>query len=416
MNKVIDSKPHEFFKRTKSIFLWTRFLNTPFWAFFNLFLIILYKDLQATPLQIMTMVAMKPMAALFSPYWSLLVYGRQDRLVSNLIWANILKFIPFLCFPWLHNTWLVILSFGFYMFLARGVIPAWMEIIKLNIQGKAREKTFATGSVIDYVGNGLLPVIFGWVLDDYDQAWRWIFFGTSVVGIFSTLLLYRLPSTSLNISLQPNSKIQLWQQVIRPFTQSWQLLKERPDFAQFQIGFLLGGSALIMMHTVFPKFLVDELNLSYVEISIAIALFKGIGFTLASPFWVKWFERVNIYRLSSWVTMMVALFPVILLASLFRIEMLYLAFMIYGIMQAGSELSWHLSGIVFAQGKDSSIYSGTNILAVGIRGCVAPILGSLICTEFNSITVMGISFLLGMIATERMRFYSERSKELTLGA
>lgn len=41
----------EFLEKTRSAFLWTRLLNIPFWAIYNMLVIILYKDLHATPLQ-----------------------------------------------------------------------------------------------------------------------------------------------------------------------------------------------------------------------------------------------------------------------------------------------------------------------------------------------------------------------------
>jgi hypothetical protein len=39
-------------------------------------------------------------------------------------------------------------------------------------------------------------------------------------------------------------------------------------------------------------------------------------------------------------------------------------------MQAGSDLSWHISGPVFSKEKESTLFSGTYVLAVGISGMV----------------------------------------------
>lgn len=409
MTKQISTSKR-FLEQTKSAFLWTRLLNIPFWAIFNMLSVILYKDLQATPLQIAAIIALKPLASLFSPYWSASIYQRQDKLVSNLVWANILKFLPFLLFPWFTNNWLFIASFGFYMALARGVIPAWMEIIKLNIQGTAREKIFATGSALDYLGTAILPIAFGWILDDYTGSWRWIFFGTALIGIFSTLLLYQIPVAKIAFDF-PASKPILSEVLLKPWKQSWNLVKERPDFLNFQIGFMLGGSGLIIMQTVLPMFFVDDLKLNYTTIFVALTVCKGIGFACSSPFWVKWFDRTNIYRFSSLVTLLAATSPLILIGAKDHIVWLYAAYIVYGIMQAGSELSWHLSGPLFAQDKDSSIYSGTNILTVGIRGCIAPLVGNLIYTTTNSMTVMIISSFLCLLATERMRHYGKATYE-----
>lgn len=400
-----------FFKKTRSIFLWSRLLNVPFWTIYNMLFIILYKELNATSLQVTAMIILKPLASLFSPYWSTWVERRQDRLVANIVWANILKYVPFLCFPWFQNIWLFILSFGIYMALSRGVIPAWMEIIKLNIQGKSRERIFAIGSTIGYLGSAVLPISFGWILDDYSGSWRWIFFSTACIGILSTLFLMYIP---INIGTYSKNKapINLKKAIIKPWKSSWNLLKERPDFGKFQVGFMLGASALMMIHTVLPRFFVDALDLSYTKIMFAIAVCKGVGFTISSPFWVKFFHKINIYAFCSIVTGFAALFPVFLFCGYFHTLAPYGAYIIYGIMQAGSELSWNMSGPYFARHLDSSTYSTLNVLTVGIRGCIAPVLGSLICFFTNAPTVMATAFILCILATERMRSYGKKYHEL----
>ena len=94
----------EFFSKTRAAFLWTRILNVPFWVIFNILYIILFKELGASPLQITAIIALKPAASLLSPYWSALVHQRQDRLLSNLVWANIIKFIPIFFIDTNHVT------------------------------------------------------------------------------------------------------------------------------------------------------------------------------------------------------------------------------------------------------------------------------------------------------------------------
>jgi hypothetical protein len=47
---------------------------------------------------------------------------------------------------------------------------------------------------------------------------------------------------------------------------------------------------------------------------------------------------------------------------------LYAAYL-YGAMQGGSELSWKLSGPIFAKDKHSTPFSSLNLVLVGARGC-----------------------------------------------
>ncbi|MEI6531428.1 MAG: MFS transporter [Chlamydiota bacterium] len=394
-----------FKNQTKTVYLWSRLLNTPFWTIYNMLFIILYKELHATPLQITLTIAIKPIASLFSSYWGSLIYRKPNKLITNLVFANILKYAPFLLFPFVTNIWFFIASFGFYMIFVRGTIPAWMEIIKRNIQGKAREHVFAAGSIVDYIGSAVLPIALGWILDDYTGSWRWIFFGAACIGIVSTGLLWTLPVQEAETSVQTSRSVK--GALLRPWKEAWILLKRRPDFAKFQIAFMIGGSALMMLMTILPMYFVDVLHLSYMEIALAIAVCKAVGFVAASPFWVRLFHKMNLYRFCSWVTLSAALFPLILILGYFNSLALYVAYFIYGIMQAGSELSWNLSGPHFAGDEDSTPYSGTNVLSVGLRGCVAPFIGTLIYDSTNSLMVMIASFALCLLATERLYAFSK---------
>jgi len=112
--------------------------------------------------------------------------------------------------------------------------------------------------------------------------------------------------------------------------------------------------------------------------------------------------RISVSRFTGLVLFGFALFPLfILLAPMFH-GWLYLAYIIYGIAQAGSHLIWHLSGPMFADHEDSSTYSGVNIVMVGVRGVIAPPLGALLSASLGIyyplvtsivLSLIGISFL-----------------------
>jgi len=396
-------------KNTRSAFIWTRILSVPFWGLINMLSIILYKDMHISPLQITAILALKPMSAIFAPYWSQFIYQRPDRVLSNLVLSNILRYVPFLFLPWMESSWLIIAAFGFYMMLYRGAIPAWMETFKCNLPEVARERVVSYGSTIDYCGAAVLPLILGTFLDGYEYAWRWMFPITALLGLASTWFLYRIPTMQAQKNAEMDAfepgKI-LQEQLINPWKQSWQLLKERADFAHFQIGFMLGGAGLMVIQPALPIFFVDTLDLSYTKMLLAIGVCKGIGFALTSPVWTRLFRKWDIFYLSGIVTLLAALFPFFMISAQYHIFLLYVAYGLYGMMQAGSELSWHMSGPVFSKEKDSSLFSGINVLTVGIRGCIAPFFGALLFSWTNSTTVMLLGSLLCLLAARQLMNYS----------
>jgi hypothetical protein len=397
---------------TRTAFVWSRLLTIPFWVLFSMLPIIVYKELHATPWQVTAMIALKPIAALISPYWSMRAIVGRDRLVFHLILGHILRFLPFLIFPFLTNCWWIVFAFGYYMVFLRGTIPVWTEILKVNIPEVARERVFVYGSAIDFLGSALLPLALGWMLDDYYyQSWRWLFPLTAILGLLAIPFLYRIPLNRVD-EIQETPKQTFQEQVIRPWRLTWKLIKERPSFGRFQLGFMLGGSGLMIVQPGIPMFFVDSLHLSYTEMMLAISVCKGIGFAATSPFWLKWFGKVDIFRFNSIVTMLCALFPLILLSAQFHIGWVYFAYLCYGMMQAGSELGWNMSGAVFSKELDSSVYTMTNVLTVGIRGCIVPLIGNLLFQFTGATPVMLIGSFLCLLATERMVAFSRREEKV----
>ena len=68
----------------------------------------------------------------------------------------------------------------------------------------------------------------------------------------------------------------------------------------------------------------------------------------------------------------------------------FVAFFLYGVAQAGSHLSWNLSGPLFAGKEQSSLYSTVNILTVGLRGLIVPWTSTLLCSVIGTLPVIGI--------------------------
>lgn len=257
---------------TRSAYMWTRILTAPFWAIYNILPIILYKDLGASPLQITLIYALKPFVSIFSIYWSAAIARRPHLLVPNIIGACIIGHLPFLFCPFIDNPWFFIAAFSLYMIQARGVLPAWMEVLKLNIPPVSREKVFAYGSICGNIGNVMLPIVFGWMLDGYEHAWRLIFplaAATSFIAIIFQLKM-TIPNQTFEREAEEN-----W--LYKPWVRSWKLLKGRRDFWLYQLGFMLGGVGLMVMQPALPHYFHDVLGLTYTELAIAFSFVQSFG-------------------------------------------------------------------------------------------------------------------------------------------
>lgn len=380
---------------TRNAYIATRTLDTPFWGLYNMLPFILYKDLHFSPMQLALLTAIKPMVSILSSYWSARVDNRPDRLVPSIILGRLLGYLPFFLFPFFDNAWFFILSYGLYMMMATANMPAWMELLKVGIPDKVREKVFSYTQAFGYMGGGLVPLLWGYLLDSHPSSWRILFPIAALFGLTSLFFQLKMKRPLLPSNHLEKKQSASWSLALKsPWQKMGAKLTENQAFLRYQIGFMFLGSALMVIQPALPSFFVDKLHLSYLDLGIAITLCKGLGFALSSPLWANQMPKTSLFLLSSRIAILGACFPLLLFLSIFNLEWLFFAYLLYGIMQSGSELVWNLSGPAFAGSKDSSPYSTVNVVAVGLRGCFIPALGALLVSLGSDTLVLTTSLLL----------------------
>lgn len=364
----------------------------------------------------MVLIAIKPVSGLLAPYWSQAIHRRPDQLGRNLCYAQLLRYLPLALLPWLHHPMWILFSYGLTMTMQRACVPAWMELMKRHLPETEQAKLLSEAHMIDYIGVALLSIPLGWLLDRHEEYWGEIIALSALTGLSSIALLSML-STLTPVTSNPSNgrKINLWNLskwvalsktiptqlptfLIQPWKESWHLLQQERDFARYLFGFMLGGAGLMVVQPALPSFFIDTLHLSFVEMGCAIALCRAIG-SLSSPLWSRAISNLNFSIFSSSVTATAMLWPLCLLAAQLHPGCLYLGYFLYGVMQAGSELSWHLSGVLFAKERESSAFSTTNVLMVGVRGCVIPTVGACLLAMYGATALLWIGMILSCLAT-----------------
>lgn len=388
-------------KITSQAFVWSRVLGIPFWVMLNALSVILYKEFHASLFLVTLLIALKPVTALAATYWSC-YFSDKNR---HFILSNILRFLPFLFFFNIHSAWVPILCFSIYMSLSRGSVPVWMELFKTYLPRHTQSKLFALGNTYEYLGTTIFPIALGLILDWNPDSWRWLFPLTALLGMTSTFFLLRLPNVTNENAIREKT-------LSLPWKNSLALVKTRPDFRCYLVGFMLGGAGLMIIQPVLPVFFVDELQFSYTEMMFAIAVCKGVGFALASPFWVSLFKKLPIHLFSFYIALLAAVFPWLLFGAKWVYWLVYIAYLGYGYMQSGSELSWHLSAATFSKQEKSLRFSETNILAVGLRGCIVPFIGNCLFTLCNSVVVMVVGSLLCLAGAFILFKYREEKEKV----
>ncbi|MBX9743766.1 MAG: MFS transporter [Chlamydiales bacterium] len=369
-------------KITGRALVWSNLLSEPLFTLYGFIIFILYKDLGASAFLISLVTMLKPVVTILSFYW------KASCLRKNVLWAGFFMRAPFLLCPWVDSAWFLAVAAVNYMFFYRAAIPSWVEILKRNMPA-TRDRMFAISSALGYIEGVGLSLAVGNLLDLDSGLWKVCFFGASLIGLCSLWVQSKIPVASS----EKREKVSWKELLIKPWRDSLQLIRDRPDFARFQWGFMLCGFGIMLIQPALPIFAVDDLKISYLEMAVALSIAKGLGFALSSPFWSRWITRVPVDQLASVVFLIVGLFPVCLALSLFSSWWLYGAYFLYGIGQGGSHLVWNMSGPVFSGGEDSSRYTGVNVVLAGIRGAVGPSLGGFLAVTCGPVAVLTIGSL-----------------------
>lgn len=375
-------------KQMGRILVFSNLLAEPLATLYYSFLVFaLYKDLGASAFQIALLTMLKPVVAVLSFYWSAGLQGQTRRLKRNVLWAGFLMRAPFLLCPWIDSAWYVIAAAAGYMFFYRGGMPAWLEIIKRNMSEGKRNWAFSMSLALGYVEGVVLALACGALLDRDPGLWKEMFFWGALVGMAALAVQSRVVVEGEDAAGERPSLKEL---VVRPWRDSWKLVRGRPDFARYQWGFMVSGFGLMLIQPALPLFMVDMLGVSYLEMAAAISVAKGLGFALSSPIWARWINRANVFRLAGLVFLSVGLFMALLSLSVWSLAWLFAAYFCYGVGQGGSHLVWNMSGPIFAGKDESSRYTGVNVALVGLRGAVAPPCGSWLAVACGPLWVLAM--------------------------
>lgn len=123
----------------------------------------------------------------------------------------------------------------------------------------------------------------------------------------------------------------------------------------------------------------DVLSATHANVTVARTICMAIGVVISTPFWHRAMSSVNVSKVLGFVAIGFVCYLFSMLMAEVAFGYYFVALLIYGVAQAGSHLLWNLSGPLFARDEDSSQFTMVSILTVGLRGLIAPQLGSLLC-------------------------------------
>ncbi len=386
--------------QTAVLLLWAALFNGVVVSLVQTQDIIARKALLARDWQLALMTMIWPIANFFSIWWGQL-FERSCHKSRYFLIAGVLGRLVLISGIWLTtmNEFLVLLTvmFSFNSLL----IPAQNLIYQKNINPGRRGKVYGYTISLSMVITITVTFLAGRWLDLDESMFRWLLVGTGFCGFISCFLLSMI-RVQMPI-LEPSCERVSWQQsVTDPLRLSVELLRKDKAFACFERSFSIYGMGFIMMMPVLPIFLVDIMKLSYTTNFLAKGVLSQAGLLLLSPYLGKLHDRLHPFRFISLAFGMLALFPVLILVSIFfaghdwlAVSIVFAAFSVFGIAMSGINMAWNMSSIYFAGSNNAAMYQSVHVTMTGFRGLLAPILGYVLLKTLgiNSVFAVATGFL-----------------------
>jgi len=374
----------------RTIFTLIAILQEPLTCLQTIVPLFLLQEINASATHIALLTSILPTVSILSFYWGSFVHTLHSGklLQTSLIISTALAPIIFLISAYFNNPWIYICASGWYTLFLRASHPARMETLKRLFPQDRCNEFFSFLFRVSYgVGMVLAPIL-GILCDNHLVSLKWLFTIGAIFHLLSSLLYVCIrPATSTQETHQ-SAKVRSF--LLDPWKRSHQLLRENSLFRQFQIGFFVAGSGLMIAKPA-GEILFSKLHLPYLLIFICRTVLKGSGTLGSSKLWSKHLRQNTVLSISSLVAVGFLLSQTFLIGALSFQYMVFFAYAIYGIAQGGSHLAWHLSGPLLSGEHSSCQFSSVNILAVGVRGAIAPLLGGMLLHSIGIIPTMWLS-------------------------
>jgi hypothetical protein len=203
----------------------------------------------------------------------------------------------------------------------------------------------------------LVSWIGGMWMDSVDGGFRHVYFVAGLFTLASTLIFAGMPTRN-----DPDAERQGLNRrlILGPLIEAGKLLKRRPDYLRYEIGFMIYGMAFIGMLPVVPLFLVDDLGFDYTTIGVARGTVMQL--LMIPSMWIfgKLFDKMTPHSMAAWVFSALALHPLLLISAAYLPESVQLAavmtsFATFGAAMGGVSILWSVSSVTFARDEDAGV-------------------------------------------------------------
>lgn len=303
-----------------------------------------------------------------------------------------------------HYLFLVI--FLVYYFANPIIFPVINLFLKTNYSHANFSVLYSYSATVNKVVMLVVTFLYGLLLDADDQAYRYVFPATGLLGILSVYLLTRISHEAPAVIKFPGSVLKNIRGTIRNMRS---VLKGNRPFRDFEASFMFYGFAFMGTVSVITIFYERGLGLSYSSVAfyknsynlLAIILLPFMGRLLGKieprKFSIITFSALLLYLL---FTMLTEFFPwKTAIAGLQIYYLLFMAMLFNGVFAATMSLLWSIGSAWYCKTEEASDYQAIHLTFTGVRSFFAPLLGVWFyeLLGFAGAFIIGIVFLIAAI-------------------
>lgn len=323
--------------------------------------------------------------------WSRWLHGRDRVRATNVMQAGALACvagIAFAPFDALGVAMLVALAAGARIFFS-GIITARTDLWRANYPRHLRAGITSRITVIAAGVLALTSGVIGLAMPHRvaapapgegrplaDHAFRLVFLGAVVLGVFGMRATSRLRWRGRAAQLRAERAHAARRSGLRAM---WELLRDDRAYRGFMIAqFVLGLPNLAAMAPF--QLALKPLGLGYAGSILLTQILPTVVPVLTLPLWARVLDRNHILRFRAYHSWLFVFANGLTFLGLWgdSLTTLVLARLILGAAFGGGMIAWDLGHHDFARRDRAHLYMGVHVTLTGIRGVIAPFLGTLL--------------------------------------
>jgi MFS family permease len=357
--------------------------------------IIAKKAMDGLDWQITVLVMIWPVANLFSIWWGKLLERteRKSRFFLLVAFAGRLTLMLGL---WITNVNQFILLLAVVHSFSSLFIPLQNSLMQANFRPQIRGRVFGYSMSVITVIVLISSYISGRLLDYNEEYYRYLLLIFGIMGFTGSFILSFAKFNKRKITVI-QKKLNFREIFLAPLIRTFDMLKKHKTFARFEMNFFIYGIGFLIVLPIIPKYLVEDLEMSYTLTFLGKGIVSQLGILFLSPIAGRVFDKGDPCRFSGMAFTLLAFYPITFLISSFfanriiAIYLVFLAYIIFGIAMSGVSISWHMSSIYFAGDEDASMFQSVHVTLTGLRGLIVPLIGYGIMKLAGIRAVFGVS-------------------------